>query len=143
VPLGHIPEHDAAVPVSQVLDYPAIPVTLSRPGLPVEALPPDLGRLVSASSVPVEGPDHDDVDPNPAAADLASAWVLARHATRSDDIASPRLDTLAQLSADPGLTAATDAGTPRADAATNGATWAVGRHRHRRRRRLVASGLRH
>jgi len=125
VPVGHIPEQDVALPASQVPDDPAVPVTLSRPGLPVEAFPPDLSQLGPASSAPVDGSAHDDVDPNPTAADVASAWVLARHASRSDDIASRRLDALSPLGADPGLAAATDANTPRADGATNGATWAV------------------
>jgi len=125
VPVGHIPEHNATVLSSPVPDSPAVPVTLSRPGLPVAALPPDLSQLGPASSRPVEGAAHDDVDPDPTAAHVASAWVLARHATRSDDIASRRFDALNPLAATPGLAAATDANTPRADAATNGATWAV------------------
>jgi hypothetical protein len=125
LPVGHIPEHDATVPAWQVPDNPAIPVTPSRPGLPVPALPPDLSQLGLSSSAPVDVPAHDDVDPNPTAADVASAWLLARHATRSDDIAPRRFDGLDRLSADPTLAAATDANTSRADAATNGGTWAV------------------
>ncbi len=124
-PIGHIPDDAPAAAPSPPAVSMASPVTLSRPGLPVGALPPDL-NLIGPVSVPVvDEPDPDGADPTPTDADVAAAWVLARHATRSDDPGSRRLGALAELAADQAVAAATDANTPRADAATNGATWAV------------------
>jgi hypothetical protein len=124
-PIGPIPDDAPAAAPSPPAVAMTPPVTLSRSGLPVEALPPDLDLIGPVSNAVADEPDPDDADPNPTDPDVAAAWVLARHATRSDDPGSRRLDALAELAADQAVAAATDANTPRADAATNGATWAV------------------
>jgi hypothetical protein len=123
--IGHTPDDAPAAAPSPPTVAMAPPVTLSRPGLPVEALPPDL-NLIGPVSVPViDEPDPDGAEPTPTDPDVAAAWVLARHATRSDDPGNRRLGALGALAADQAVAAASDANAPRADAATNGATWAV------------------